>query len=1147
MIVEYSSAHSLITSQGINSYKFLTFNSNNNVLFFQAQLPGDSFNLDIEFSAVNVLELRENILSKLIAYSDIYGLGANSSSSTDVMQLCNDETSAVNILANTMSSSSSMSIDMPSSSSVSSSTVIDISSSEINLLSTTTISKSRVKNRLNKIKNASASKLMYRKIEQPKEDDKIEMSLDTDQLDSGKRQLRSMSNASRKKKRPSTDIIVPSSVPRSCGTTMIYTKSTINVQLKNVDITRIIEFNLNGTFQNFLDAVSTAFHIDCDCISRIELNRNGRLFRIRSIKQIKNLADKCLLMSLQSSSMLYYPTTNLCLDVNNDMESIVPYFYRHSSSSMTFTDKTFTSFPELPAGLILDSLTGQLSGTISSCINPKNWIIYCDFIDQFSNLRFQCSTNLRIESSYRNVIPRNLRLRNDNENDFDDEPLNLSQYELVSRKMKFYSIRPIEPIMDVAETMFENFTLAKHFASILVGIYVRKFISKEKHFKLHISLNQLYYHAITTVVTCNKRDCGSNTEYLRSELNDIFEDEMKSKMEEANITIDLRGWSTMYSIMAAEMATAASNHIDGRYFPFLVKWSKRKVFLINEMLAEDKQLRPLISWDMVDYVTKSTSHNATPNNFFRLPENVIKQMKLFKSILDDYLINGYEFYDRWHFRLHLIYLLLADVEKDMEGLKDKLSTSDDVDDEKSDCNDVDSKKKKRRIPLDLFSTFELLPISDIQGQHMSFTKESLKQAMTKLNLHTDGNIWTYCFPNVLNVLHGIDQFANHIRTDGVSVSVLVRDLSKPATPKDSWDQKMQKRNNKPPQHTTLTPEQTVVEGDGKQLFTADPGAKVLFTGIEGLTDDPKSIRMTSDEYQTLSKNKYMQPFVLKTLVEEYGVDLKILCDISFSSKTASTEKFLAFFEHNMLTIVQRWSFFKSQKYRNRRFSLYMSRQQALAEIPNRIIYGLDHKENKLKDTMQKTVVVFGHGDCKIGRGYASGPVVKIRQALKQHPQIEYLEVDESFTSQICSACGTKFVDEKTMSEKINITDKSKSRGQYALRLCLNCTGKGRSVKECTNPTEMLPVSDKPKIHNGNRVWGRDDNAPRNIRKVYVARRDDKQRPKELTAAGVRGRGEEKKEDEEEKKEEKKKEELKEEEKPHTRPKRTRKHNNSKKT
>ena len=293
---------------------------------------------------------------------------------------------------------------------------------------------------------------------------------------------------------------------------------------------------------------------------------------------------------------------------------------------------------------------------------------------------------------------------------------------------------------------------------------------------------------------------------------------------------------------------------------------------------------------------------------------------------------------------------------------------------------------------------------------------------------TDDELWKECF-RVDTVSKGRKQFANSIKTDGISVSATVHiPRQGPPLPAKGLKRKLavQAIEDK---ETTAMLENIMKACAGnlpERVIAIDPGVKAPVTGV---VYDPKAVASLSEPHGTnhhfetvrWTSGKYYEEcgFTARTKQMKKWSDAAPVIDVFnktvASGKTASLETYSTRVRQALETLPDLLEFYvDKRRVRRLRWHTYMKTQQATEKMIAAITTTKTHAD-------QKRVLV-AYGDASMHNVHGTKPVVQKALHRRLRKRCLVLNIDEFRTSKLCCSCllemDGKWVEERIVKGKI---------------------------------------------------------------------------------------------------------------------------------
>ena len=293
-------------------------------------------------------------------------------------------------------------------------------------------------------------------------------------------------------------------------------------------------------------------------------------------------------------------------------------------------------------------------------------------------------------------------------------------------------------------------------------------------------------------------------------------------------------------------------------------------------------------------------------------------------------------------------------------------------------------------------------------------------------------------------------FADHIRTDGVAVSVMISNpkrqvegVEKENDNKDNKEKEKEPDESDSKLHKSWT-KIDLAENKAQRIVGIDPGRVNMFQAVD---QTGKTIRCRGKEYQTLcgsrSRHKKMTAWIKKNPKVDQNLQRMP------SARVATVVEFQAHLHHVLGNLEDLSAFYFARRQRNLRWKTFITKQKALDHLCKRVTQG-----------DRETIVAFGAAEfSSCSKGHAPTNRKEFKRRLRSHCR-HVVDVDEYLTSQVCSQCHRRNL--KYPSKTISIKNSH--------------TGVSRSQK--------VPIRGVQACNSCGIVWNRDTNSARNILALF---------------------------------------------------------------
>lgn len=285
-------------------------------------------------------------------------------------------------------------------------------------------------------------------------------------------------------------------------------------------------------------------------------------------------------------------------------------------------------------------------------------------------------------------------------------------------------------------------------------------------------------------------------------------------------------------------------------------------------------------------------------------------------------------------------------------------------------------------------------------------------------------------PGLARLATPVKPFQNFLRTDGVSVSLLMK-----AETSGKTTRKRQRQAELPSFPQPSAPSQRVVG--------IDPGRRDMIACVSNQGDRPFTVSTKSvvaESGQRAARVHTRKILRACSLREESTSTSCSTLLARLSSLPSRRNDWSAFTRVTLPLLETILSTYEKRALRRVRFASYMRRDQALDEICKRITGGTLQGETtgrkKYSVGQQGTLVAFGAANaCSTGFGYAPAPQERLRRRLAKLHGARVFLVDEYRTSQLCCKCSRRLE---------AVTVRNWRRGEmkrvqpHGLRRCSSC-------------------------------------------------------------------------------------------------------------
>jgi len=272
----------------------------------------------------------------------------------------------------------------------------------------------------------------------------------------------------------------------------------------------------------------------------------------------------------------------------------------------------------------------------------------------------------------------------------------------------------------------------------------------------------------------------------------------------------------------------------------------------------------------------------------------------------------------------------------------------------------------------------------------------------------DVDIWKECF-DVKSITKGRKQFANSIKTDGISVSATF-EILRDGKPMPSKGRKRKKAMEEQEKEVIAKCRDNVLrrcqEGLPTRVVAIDPGCSAPFTGVvydptavHTVKDTDKvpfeTIQWSSGKYQHERGNAYRN-WQMKRWTEACP-DLRTFNETVSTAKTASLDTYVVRISQVLCNLPLLLDFYvHKRRVRRCRWYTFMKHQQSVEKMI------VDITATKNHDGQRDTLVAYGNASLNNVRG--TKPVLQQGLRRKLRSRCLFVDIDEFRTSKLCCCC-----------------------------------------------------------------------------------------------------------------------------------------------